>query len=272
MKKVTDLKELKKISNEIRKSVLLQVVSANSGHTGGSLGLADIFAVLFFNAMDYDKNKKDRYVQSAGHLSPVLYAAFAEKGLIKKEELKSFRQVGSRLQGHPSRHDLPELVEISAGSLGQGFGVACGLAKGLKMNHSKYKVFSLLGDGELDEGSIWEAAMFAGHYKLDNLIAFVDRNFVQQGGRTEEMISLEPLTDKWKAFNWNVIKAEGNDVEDVIRAFDEAKSFKGKPSVIIFRTIMGKGVPFLEDDYEWHGKAPSKEQYEKAIKILDDEA
>lgn len=263
--------ELKKIATEIRRSILLQVVSANSGHTGGSLGLADIFAALFFKVMDYDKNKKDRYVQSAGHVSPVLYATLAEKGLIPKKELKTFRQVGSRLQGHPSKHDFPDLVEISAGSLGQGFGVACGLAKGLKMNKSKYKVYCLLGDGELDEGSIWESAMFAGHYKLDNLIAFIDRNMVQQAGRTEEMMSLEPLKDKWKAFNWNVLEADGHDFDEILESFYKASEAKGKPSVIIFHTTMGKGIPFLEDNFEWHGKAPSKEQYQEAMKILEAE-
>ncbi len=269
--KVSDISELKKIAIEIRKNCITQVVSANSGHTGGSLGLADIFTALFFNVMDYDKKNKDRFVLSNGHVSPVLYAAFAEKGLIKKEELKTFRKLGSRLQGHPSIHDLPELVEISAGSLGQGFGVSCGLALAMKRDNSKYRVYVGLGDGELQEGSVWEAAMFASNYDLDNLTAYIDRNYLQQAGKTEDMMKLEPLADKWRAFGWHVIEADGNDFREIINAYDNSKKIKGKPTMIIFKTIMGKGVPFLENDFQWHGKAPSKEQAEQAIKILEAE-
>ena len=244
---------------------------AGSGHTGGSLGMTDVFTVLYFHVLKNIHNLKiadrDRFILSNGHICPVWYATLAEAGFIKKEELMTLRQINSRLQGHPANHNLP-LVELSTGSLGQGFPAAVGLALTYKKDNKKSKVYVSLGDGELDEGSIWEAFMAGAQYKLNNLIAFIDRNMVQQSGKTEEMIALEPLRKKLEAFNWNVIDADGHDFSQIINAFESCRNANG-PSVIIFHTIMGKGVSFIEGKYEWHGVAPSDEQMQQALKEIE---
>lgn len=267
-----DFNDLSKKATEIRKSIVLMLNKAGSGHTGGSLGMADVFSALYFKV--FDKNihnlshaDRDRFILSNGHICPVWYATLAEAGFIKKEELMTLRQVNSKLQGHPANHDMP-ILEISTGSLGQGFPAAVGLALGYKMDKKKSNVFVSLGDGELEEGSIWEALMAASHYKLNNLIAFVDRNMIQQGGKTEEMMSLEPLTDKFAAFGWDVIDCDGHDFDMIIAAFEKARESTVRPTMIIFKTHMGQGVSFVYDNFEWHGKAPDGEQVKIALKEL----
>ncbi|MDO8741090.1 MAG: transketolase [Candidatus Woesearchaeota archaeon] len=272
MQKTTDIEELKKISNEIRSDVIKMVANAASGHAGGPLGLADIFAVLYFNVLNHDpKNPmwkdRDRLILSNGHVCAVRYAAMAESGYFKKDELMTFRKLHTRLQGHPSRLDFPEM-ESSTGSLAQGLSVAIGMALAAKLDKKEYRIYCSLGDGECEEGQIWEAAMAASHYKLDNLIAFVDRNYLQISGDTEDIIGLDPLHEKFKAFGWNVLNANGHELEQIMNAFEEAKKTKEKPTVIIFRTMMGKGVSFMENKHEWHGKPPTKEQAEIALKEL----
>lgn len=263
--------KLKEIAKSIRIDILRMTNAADSGHPGGSLGMADVFAALYFNVLDDSihtkKPDRDRFILSNGHICPVWYSALAQKDFIPKKELMTLRKLGSRLQGHPANHNLP-LTELSTGSLGQGFCAAVGLAIGYDIDKKKSKIYVSLGDGELEEGSTWEAFMAAAHYKLDNLIAFIDRNMVQQAGKTEDMISLEPLKEKLEAFNWNVIEADGHDFKEILDAFEKAKS-KG-PSVIIFNTHMGQGVSFMKDDFEWHGKAPTDEQLEKAIKEIEE--
>jgi transketolase len=266
--------ELKKLSKEIRKDIIRSLAEAGSGHTGGSLGLADVFTVLYFNVLNHDPanpdwEDRDRLILSIGHVAPVFYTALAYAGYFPKEELKTLRKLGSRLQGHPGRdHHLPG-IELSAGSLGQGLSVAVGLALVAKLDKKNWRVYSIHGDGELQEGSIWEAAMSAGFYKLDNLTALVDRNGVQIDGKTSDVMEIESLEDKWRAFGWHVIHCDGHDHEDIIKAYSEAQNMSGKPSVIIARTIMGKGVKSIEGDYRWHGKAPGREQAEGFIQELE---
>lgn len=260
-----DSRELDYLSKEIRKEIILALAEAGSGHTGGSLGLADVFTCLYFGILNHDPKQpgwedRDRLILSIGHVAPVLYATLAFADYFPKDELLTLRKLGSRLQGHPGReHGLPGL-ELSAGSLGQGLSVATGLALAAKMDQKKWRVYSIHGDGELQEGAIWEAAMSAAHYRLDNLTALVDRNEVQIDGRTSDVMDLEPLEEKWKAFGWHVIHCNGHDHPDIFRAYDEAIKTRNKPSVIIAKTIMGKGIPSIEGDYRWHGKAPSGEQ------------
>jgi transketolase len=261
-------KELKNIAKKIRIDVIRSIYEAGSGHTGGSLGLADVFTALYFNILNHKpKNPKwdnrDRLVLSIGHVAPVHYAALAHAGYFPTDELITLRKLGSRLQGHPGRDfGLPGL-ELSAGSLGQGLSVAVGMALAAKHNEKDWQVYSIHGDGELQEGSIWEAAMSAGHYKLDNLIALVDRNKVQIDGNTEEVMSLEPLKQKWEAFGWHVLECDGNNIEAIIKTYDTAKQIKGKPTVIIANTKMGAGIPEIENDYTWHGKAPNDADLER---------
>lgn len=263
MKKDLSIIEIENKAKEIRKSVLRSIAEAGSGHTGGSLGLADVMAYLYFKEMHYDpKNPKsedrDRLILSIGHVAPVLYASLAEAGYFEKVELMSLRKMGSRLQGHPGRdHGLPGL-ELSAGSLGQGLSVAVGMALANRMDERDSRVFCLMGDGELQEGSIWEAAMSAGHHQLNNLIGIVDRNYLQIDGNTEQVMKLEPLADKWKSFNWDVFECNGNDILDLEIVFKKIKKNSQKPSLIIAHTQMGKGVRSIEGDYTWHGKAPSE--------------
>ncbi|MEM4255117.1 MAG: transketolase [Candidatus Norongarragalinales archaeon] len=276
MEKITDIKRLKLKANDIRQDIIHMVTQAQSGHPGGPLGLADVFACLYFNVLNHDPQKplwkdRDRLILSNGHVCPVRYSTMAEAGYFPKEELLTFRKINSRLQGHPSRVDMPSL-ESSNASLGQGLGIAIGMALAARLDGRKNFVFCSLSDGECEEGSTWEAAMFAAKYKLDNLIAFVDRNKKQIDGDTEKIMPLEPFAGKWKAQNWNVIEADGHDFSQILSAFASAKKNFGKrkPTVIIFKTTMGKGVSFMEGNFEWHGKPPSPEQGQQALAELSE--
>lgn len=266
---------MQEIAAAIRKSVIISLAEAKSGHLGGSLGLADVFTALYFSVLSHDPansrwNNRDRVILSIGHVAPVLYATLAHAGYFPLEELGTLRKLGSRLQGHPGRdHGLPGL-ELSAGSLGQGLSVATGMALAAKMDHQSHRIFSIHGDGELQEGSIWEAAMASAHHRLDNLVAIVDRNGLQIDGKTEDVMKLEPLSAKWDSFGWKVIECDGNDMEQLLDAFATAVKDQHKPAVIIARTIMGKGIKSIEGDYRWHGKAPSHEEVEKFLIELDD--
>jgi transketolase len=265
--------KLKAKAAGIRIDVIRSLMAAGSGHTGGSLGLADIFTVLYFSILKHDPTNptwqdRDRLILSIGHVAPVLYTTLAHAGYFSTEELNTLRKLGTRLQGHPGReHGLPG-IELSAGSLGQGLSVAVGMALAAKMDNKSWNVFSVHGDGELQEGSIWEAAMSASHHHLDNLIAIVDRNGVQIDGKTSDVMEIEPLTEKWKSFGWQVYECDGHDFTSIINAFIKAKSTMGKPSVIIAQTIMGKGVSEIEGDYRWHGKAPGKEEGNRFIEEI----
>ncbi len=267
-------KELAKIATNVRKNALTAVFCANSGHPGGSLSVADILTVLYFNVMNIDpKNPKwedrDRFVLSKGHCSPALYGVLSERGFFPKDEIKNFRCVTSYLQGHPDMKGVPG-VDMSTGSLGQGFSAACGMAISAKINNKKYRVYSVLGDGELQEGQVWEAAMFAAHYKLDNLTAFVDFNGLQIDGDITKVMNPLPIDEKFKAFGWNVISIDGHNYEEIYNAIIEAQKTKEKPTMIIAKTIKGKGVSYMENNASWHGVAPKPEQYEQAIKELDE--
>ena len=274
--KLTDIKELKKIANNIRISIIEQVYEAGSGHPGGALSIADIMAVLYFNQMNIDSkdeksNLRDRLVLSKGHAVAALYGALAEKGYIEKEELKTFRKLGSRLQGHPDMEKLPGL-DMSTGSLGQGLSIANGMAIASKMDSLGCRIYCILGDGEIEEGQIWEAAMTANKYHLDNLCVILDFNGLQIDGTVEEVKALDCLRSKWESFGFNVISCNGNDIEMLISSFEQAKQTKGMPSIIIAETIKGKGVSLMENKAEWHGKAPNEEEYNRAMKELKLEA
>ena len=270
--KITKVEGLANIANDIRIGIIEQVYNANSGHPGGSLSCADILAVLYFNQMNIDPENpnakgRDRFVLSKGHCAPALYATLARKGYFDKELLKGFRKVESNLQGHPDMKKVPG-VDMSTGSLGQGLSAAVGMAIGSKMEHEGYRVYCLLGDGELEEGQVWEAAMSASKNKLDNLCAIVDYNTLQIDGNVEEVAGLIDIKEKFESFGFNVIEVNGHDIEALIHAFNSAKHQKDMPSVIIAHTIKGKGVSFMEGKAEWHGKAPNQEQYEEAINEL----
>ncbi len=267
------IKELKKYSAILRKHIIGQVYNAQSGHPGGSLSCTDIVTVLYFNVMKIDpKNPqwedRDRFVLSKGHCSPALYAALAEKGFFPKEELPKFRRVDSFLEGHPSMRYVPG-VDMSTGSLGQGISAAVGMAIAGKLDNKDRNVYALIGDGEIQEGQVWEALMAAAHYKLDNLIVFLDHNHLQIDGKISDVMSPEPVEEKFKAFGWKVIIINGHDHLQIIEAIDEAKKSKEKPTMIVAETIKGKGVSFMENEAGWHGTAPNKEQAEKAIAELD---
>ncbi len=269
-KRISDILDLQKISTEIRKDVIRSICEAASGHTGGSLGLVDIFTCLYFNLLNHDcKNpeweNRDRLVLSIGHVAPVLYTTLAHSGYFSKKELLTLRKLGSRLQGHPGRdHGLPGL-ELSAGSLGQGLSVAVGMALASKIDKRENRIYCIMGDGELQEGSIWEAAMSSSHHKLDNLMAIVDRNMLQIDGKTSDVMEIEPLSDKWTSFGWEVFQCDGHSHADIIHTITKAKGIINKPSVIIARTIMGKGIPSIENKHGWHGKAPTKEELSNFI-------
>ena len=270
--KITKVEGLANIANDIRIEIIEQVYNANSGHPGGSLSCADILAVLYFNQMNIDPEnpnakERDRFVLSKGHCAPALYATLARKGYFDKELLKGFRKIESNLQGHPDMKKVPG-VDMSTGSLGQGLSAAVGMAIGSKMEHEGYRVYCLLGDGELEEGQVWEAAMSASKNKLDNLCAIVDYNTLQIDGNVEEVAGLIDIKEKFESFGFNVIEVNGHDIEALIHAFNSAKHQKDMPSVIIASTIKGKGVSFMEGKAEWHGKAPNQEQYEEAINEL----
>ena len=266
--------ELAKVANEVRKGVVTAVHAAKSGHPGGSLGAADIMTYLFFEEMDVDpanpsRAERDRFVLSKGHCAPALYAVLAERGFFPKEELETLRHIGSRLQGHPNMNDTPG-VDMSTGSLGQGISAAVGMALAAKHWGDNYRVYTLLGDGECEEGQVWEAAMFAGFRKLDNLVVVVDNNGLQIDGKVDEVCSPYPIDKKFEAFNFHVINvADGNDMDQLRAAFDEAKATKGMPTAIIMKTVKGKGVSFMENQVGWHGKAPNDEQYAQAMEELE---
>lgn len=267
------IKDLKKYAVKVRKHVIDEVYSAASGHPGGSLSCTDILVALYFSEMRVDSKKptwedRDRFVLSKGHCSPALYAVLAEKGFFPKEDLVSFRKADSYLEGHPSMRYVPG-VDMSTGSLGQGISAAVGMAMAGKLDGKDYRVYSILGDGELQEGQVWEASMAAAHYKLDNLTAFLDYNGLQIDGRITDVMSPEPVAGKFEAFGWKVLKVDGHDIEKIIEAINEAKRTEGKPTIIIASTIKGKGVSFMENQAGWHGSAPNKEQRDQAIAELD---
>ncbi len=264
--------ELKKMANEVRKGIITATHSAKSGHPGGSLSAADVYTYLYFEEMNIDPAKpddpdRDRFVLSKGHTTPGYYSVMANRGYFPVEELETFRHVGTRLQGHPCMQDLPG-IDMSSGSLGQGVSAAVGMALSAKLRGKSYRVYTLLGDGEIQEGQVWEAAMFAGHRKLDNLVLIVDNNGLQIDGKIADVCSPYPIDKKFEAFNFHVINVEdGNDMDQLRAAFDEARGVKGVPSVIILKTVKGKGVSFMENQASWHGSAPNDEQY--AIAMAD---
>ena len=265
--------ELQKTANEIRKDIVTAVHSAKSGHPGGSLSAADILTYLYFEEMNVDpkdpkKADRDRFVLSKGHIAPALYATLAEKGYFPKEDLKTLRHVGSYLQGHPDMKHIPG-VDMSSGSLGQGISAAVGMALSAKLDSKDYRTYALLGDGEIQEGQVWEAAMFAGARKLDNLVVIVDNNGLQIDGDIADVCSPYPIADKFKAFNFNVIEIDAHDFDQIADAFRKAKSTKGMPTAIIAKSIKGKGVSFMENQAGWHGSAPNDEQYAQAMADLD---
>lgn len=267
-------KELAIIATRVRKNIVEQVYRAKSGHPGGSLSIADVLTVLYFNNMniDIDNSKwedRDRFVLSKGHCSPALYAVLAERGFFPVEDLKGFRSIDSVLQGHPDMKYIKG-VDMSSGSLGQGLSAASGMALSGKVHNKNYTVYAALGDGEIAEGQIWEAAMFSAHYKLDNLIAFVDVNGLQIDGPTCEVMNSEPIDKKFEAFGWNVIKIDGHNYNEIDSAIKDAKEIKEKPTAIICKTTKGKNVSFMENQAKWHGSAPNEEQYNQAIRELDE--
>ena len=273
--RVTDemVYDLKVTANNIRKSVIEEVYSASSGHPGGSLSAADILTVLYFNQMNIDpkdpKNEnRDRFVLSKGHASPVLYAALAERGFFDKEELKSFRKLGSMLQGHPDMKGVPG-VDMSTGSLGQGLSAANGMALASKLDSKGYRVYALLGDGEIQEGQIWEAAMTSCHYKLDNLCVIVDNNNLQIDGSVDNVMNVYPIDEKFRSFGFEVFTVDGNNIDELITIFEKAKTVKGKPTAIVAKTIKGKGVSYMENQAGWHGKAPKEDEYKTAMEDLN---
>ncbi len=264
--------ELKRMANKLRLHVIEMTTAAGSGHPGGSLSAADIVSVLYFDVLRHDPENpdwedRDRFVLSKGHVAPVLYSALAESGYFPTEELLTLRKLGTRLQGHPVRGKVPG-VEMSTGSLGQGLSMSCGIALAGKMDGKEYRTYCMLGDGELQSGQNWEAAMFASNYKLNNLTAIVDRNHLQICGETENVMAIDPLAEKWIAFGWNVIETDGHDIDKIRAAFRNAQSFKDGPTVIIFQTVKGKGVSFMENVAGFHGRSCKPDEYEKAVKEL----
>jgi transketolase len=267
-----NIKSLEQVTNTIRRDIVTMLTESASGHPGGSLSAVEILTALYFSEMKVDPSNprwedRDRFVLSKGHGAPVLYAALAEKGFFDKKELMTLRKIDSMLQGHPNMNDTPG-VDMSTGSLGQGLSAANGMALAGKLDKKDYRVYAYLGDGELQEGQVWEAAMTAAHYKLDNLTAFVDRNGLQIDGPVEEVMNPEPITDKFKAFGWNVIVIDGHNFDEIFSAIDKAKTVKGKPTMIVANTVKGKGVSFMENQVGWHGSAPSIEQRDQALNEL----
>ena len=266
--------ELQKIANEVRKDIVTAVHAAKAGHPGGSLSAADLFTYLYFEELNIDpkdpkKADRDRFVLSKGHTAPGLYSALAERGYFPKEDLKTLRHLGSYLQGHPDMKHIPG-VDMSSGSLGQGISAAVGMALSAKLSGDSYRVYTLLGDGEIQEGQVWEAAMFAGHRHLDNLVVIVDNNGLQIDGKIDDVCSPYPIDKKFEAFNFHVINVEdGNDMDQLKAAFDEARATKEMPVAIIMKTVKGKGVSFMENQAGWHGKAPNDEEYEIAMADLE---
>lgn len=270
--KITKVEALKQISNDIRLGIIEQVYKAQSGHPGGSLSCSDILAVLYFNQMNIDPKKpkakeRDRFILSKGHCSPALYATLARKGFFDKELLTGFRKIESTLQGHPDMNKVPG-VDMTTGSLGQGLSAAVGMAMASKMDSAGCRVYCLVGDGEIEEGQIWEAAMAASKNKLDNLCVILDHNGLQIDGKVEEVAGLVDIKEKFESFGFHVITVDGHNIEELIHAFDSSKHQKEMPTMIIANTIKGKGVSFMENEASWHGKAPNEEQYHQAIQEL----
>ncbi|NLZ36999.1 MAG: transketolase [Clostridiales bacterium] len=267
------IKELKKISIDIKLGAVEAVYSAGSGHPGGSLSITDILAYLYFVEMNIDpKNpqwtERDRFVLSKGHCTPGLYSVLALRGYFPREDLKTFRKIDSYLQGHPEMKNTPG-VDMTTGSLGLGISAACGMAKAAKYCGKDFRIYAMMGDGELGEGQCWEAALFAAHFGLDNLCAFVDLNGLQIDGTTEEVLNTASIADKFRAFNWNVIEIDGHDFRAIKAAVDLSKQTKGKPTMIVAKTVKGNGVSYMEDSVGWHGKAPNAEEYAQAVKELE---
>ena len=265
-------KKLKSISKDVRVDIIKMITEAGSGHPGGSLSAADILTYLFFNKLKYktdvpDWEGRDRFILSKGHGVPALYAVFAHAGYIKKEELLTLRKINSRIQGHPDRVKLPG-IEASTGSLGQGLSIALGMAMAGKADNADYRVYCMIGDGESQAGQIWEAAMLAPKYKLNNLTAILDYNKVQLDGTTKEILDIDPVPDKWRSFGWNAIEIDGHNFTEIDNAVCGAESYTEGPTIIIAHTVKGKGVSFMEGNVDWHGKAPSAEEEEKAVKEL----
>ncbi|HYR52287.1 MAG TPA: transketolase [Candidatus Dormibacteraeota bacterium] len=264
--------ELQERALFVRRDIMALLARSQSGHSGGPLSSTDFGTVLFFHEMNVNPKKlddptRDLWHFSIGHVTPVIYSLMAERGYFPLVDLLGFRQFKGHLQGHPSKHDTPG-IEVSSGSLGQGLSVASGMALGSRMDGKERRVYCVMGDGEQQEGQIWEAAMFAAHYKLDNLCAVIDYNRKQIDGDVQDIMGIAPLHDKWKSFNWNVIEADGHDVAALLQAFEDARAARGKPSVVLAHTVMGKGVSFMEDDYKWHGIPPSKEQADQALREM----
>ena len=266
------MEELVQMARRLRRHVVTMIAQAGSGHPGGSLSAADIITALYFKELRYDPTnpqwpERDRFILSKGHAAPILYAALAESGYFPVTELSTLRQLGSCLQGHTDRTMTPG-VEMSSGSLGQGLSFAIGTALAGRLDKRGYRVYALLGDGECDEGQVWEAAMAAAHFKLDNLLAIVDHNGLQLDGSNREIMNLEPLADKWRSFGWHAIEINGHDFPAILGAFQKARQIKGQPTVIIALTVKGKGVSFMENKVEFHGRAPTAEEMAKALKEL----
>ncbi|MBI5407735.1 MAG: transketolase [Nitrospirae bacterium] len=271
--KITDVKELENIAKKIRLHILHMLTRAGSGHTGGSLSAVDAAVAIYFSKMNFNPEDpswkdRDRFILSKGHAAPLLYAIMAEAGYFPFETIGTLRKIESPLQGHPCCKSLPG-VEVSTGSLGQGLSVANGMALGLRLDNNPAKVYCIMGDGEIQEGQIWEAAMTAAHYKIDNLCAVVDNNGLQIDGPVQKIMGIAPIHDKWAAFGWHVIDIDGHNMEEILRALDEAEGVKGKPTVLIANTTKGKGVSFFEGKVEYHGVAPSAEEYERAVKEIN---
>ncbi len=268
-----DKRELQEKAREVRKLIIRSLNAAGSGHPGGSLSAADMVTALYFDEMNIDPAEpdmkgRDKFILSKGHAGPAQYAALALRGYFPQEDLMTLRKMGSKFQGHPNMHYVPG-IEMSTGSLGQGFSVACGMAQAEKIDGSDARIYTLLGDGELQEGMIWEAAMSAAHYGLDNLVALIDHNGLQIDGKNDDVMKVNPVGDKFAAFGWNVINIDGHDFDQICDAFEKARNCKGKPTAIVAETIKGKGVSFMEGQAGWHGKAPDDEQTRQALEELD---
>ena len=272
MEEAMDIKALEKTAAEVRVGVVKAIHNAGSGHPGGSLSAADIVTALYFSEMNVDpKNPKmegrDKFILSKGHAGPVQYSALALKGYFPVEDFMTLRKLGSKFQGHPDMNKVPG-IEMSTGSLGQGFAAAGGMAIANKLNNDPGRIYVLLGDGEIQEGIVWEAAMYAAHYKLDNMVGILDYNGLQIDGRNKDVMTVAPVADKFRAFGWNVLEINGHDFEEILDAFAKARECKGKPTMIVAQTVKGKGVSFMEDNAGWHGKAPNDEETEQAVAEL----
>lgn len=268
-----EIKKLEEKARQLRRDVVHMVYTIQSGHIGGSLSITEVMVALYYNKMNIDPQNpkwedRDRFVLSKGHTAPILYATLADKGFFPKDyTVNSFRRINSCLQGHPDMKKTPG-VDMTTGSLGIGLSAACGIALGAKIKNKNFNVYTVIGDGETNEGQIWEAVMTAAHYKLDNLTAFVDINKLQNDGFTADVKGMDPMDEKWKAFGWNTLTIDGHDIKQVLEAIDEARSCKGKPTVILLNTVKGKGVSFMENSILFHGASPNEEQYNKAMEEL----